>query len=103
MLFARRPNFVKVALSTKKKLSKHMLMACVVLNVDYHLTLTGCKIFVLLSGMWLIMEALCFCASGCGMSVFGFKVILFPERTVCTCIVKFCLASDDDHLCTDLF
>ena len=59
-------------------------MSGVDLNMDCYLTLTSCKILVLVSGIWLIMEALCFCASGCGMSVFGFEVILFTATTVYT-------------------
>lgn len=77
-------------------------MSGVDLNMDYYLTLTG-KNFVLVSGMWLIMEAFFFMSVGCGMSVFGFEVILFPVTTVYLHICKFCLASDDDHLFTDLF
>jgi hypothetical protein len=58
MLPACRPNFTEVSLSKKKKgLSRHALASGVDLNVDY-LTLTGCKIFVLLSAIWMIMEAL---------------------------------------------
>jgi len=35
------------------------------------------------------METLCFCASGCGMSVFGSKVILFLETTVFRVLFSF--------------
>jgi hypothetical protein len=73
------------------------------LNMDCYLSLTSCKILVLVSGIWLIMEALCFCASGCGMSVFGFEVIVSSYICIYLHVLKFCLASDDDHLCTDLF
>ena len=62
-------------------------MSGVDLDMNYYLTLTG-KIFVLISGIWLVMEVLCFGASASGMSVFGFKVILFPVTTmfVCVCV-----------------
>jgi hypothetical protein len=71
MLFTCRPNFAEVALSTQKKkvLSRHVLVSGVDLNMDYYLTLTGGKIFVLVSGIWLIIEVLHFCASDWNLSI----------------------------------